>query len=41
MIGEKRNYSETLAHEIDMEVSKIINTQYELAKQILVDHMDV
>ena len=39
--GESRNYSETLAHEIDMEVSKIINTQYELAKQILVDHMDV
>nr|BFD30435.1 ATP-dependent zinc metalloprotease FtsH [Pigmentibacter ruber] len=39
--GETRNYSETLAHEIDMEVSKIINTQYELAKQILVDHMDV
>ncbi|MGY3803278.1 ATP-dependent zinc metalloprotease FtsH [Pigmentibacter ruber] len=39
--GEARNYSETLAHEIDMEVSKIINTQYELAKQILVDHMDV
>ena len=24
-----------------MEVSKIINTQYELAKQVLVDHMDV
>lgn len=39
--GEARNYSETLAHEIDMEVSKIINTQYELAKQILIDHMDV
>lgn len=39
--GESRNYSETLAHEIDMEVSKIINTQYELAKQVLVDHMDV
>ncbi|APJ02604.1 ATP-dependent zinc metalloprotease FtsH [Silvanigrella aquatica] len=39
--GESRNYSETLAHEIDMEVSKIINTQYELAKQVLIDHMDV
>ncbi len=38
--GESRNYSETLAHEIDMEVSKIINTQYELAKQVLVEHMD-
>ena len=39
--GEARNYSESLAHEIDMEVSKIINTQYELAKQVLIDHMDV
>ncbi|MEY4064805.1 MAG: hypothetical protein RIR26_1013, partial [Pseudomonadota bacterium] len=39
--GESRNYSETLAHEIDVEVSKMINTQYELAKQTLVDHMDV
>lgn len=39
--GESRNYSETLAHEIDMEVSKIINTQYELAKQVLIDHMDI
>lgn len=39
--GESRNYSETLAHEIDLEVSQMINTQYELAKQTLVDHMDV
>ncbi len=39
--GESRNYSESLAHEIDVEVSKLINSQYELAKQTLVDHMDV
>lgn len=39
--GESRNYSESLAHEIDMEVSKLINSQYELAKQTLIDHMDV
>jgi cell division protease FtsH len=39
--GESRNYSESIAHEIDVEVLKIINTQYDLAKQILVDHMDV
>lgn len=40
-IGEMKNYSESIAYEIDMEISKIINTQYDLAKQILVDHMDV
>jgi cell division protease FtsH len=40
-LGEMRNYSESIAHEIDMEISKIINTQYDLAKQLLVDHMDV
>jgi cell division protease FtsH len=39
--GESKNYSDALAHEIDMEVSKLINTQYELAKQTLIDHMDV
>jgi cell division protease FtsH len=39
--GEGRNYSETVANEIDQEVSRIINTQYALAKQMLVDHMDV
>jgi cell division protease FtsH len=39
--GESRNYSESLAHEIDVEVSQIINGQYELAKKTLVDHMDV
>jgi cell division protease FtsH len=39
-IGESRNFSESVAHEIDREVSSIINAQYELAKQILIDHMD-
>ncbi|MEN9530059.1 MAG: hypothetical protein RI932_1932 [Pseudomonadota bacterium] len=39
--GESKNYSDALAHEIDQEVSKLINSQYELAKQTLVDHMDV
>lgn len=39
--GEQKNYSESVAHDIDAEVSRLINTQYELAKQILVDHMDV
>ena len=39
--NEMRNYSESIAHEIDIEVSRIINTQYELAKQVLVNHMDI
>ncbi len=39
--GEQRNFSDSIAHEIDIEVSKMINTQYSLAKQILLDHMDV
>lgn len=40
-ISESRNYSEMIAYEIDLEVSRIIGSQYDLAKQILVDHMDV
>jgi cell division protease FtsH len=39
--GEMRNYSEAVANEIDREVSSIINAQYDVAKQILLDHMDV
>lgn len=39
--AEMRNYSETIAHEIDLEVSRMINTQYELAKKILTEHNDV
>jgi cell division protease FtsH len=39
-IGEHRNFSETVAHAIDVEVSKIINAQYELSKRTLLDHMD-
>jgi cell division protease FtsH len=39
--AEMRNFSESVAFEIDKEVSALINQQYEIAKQILVDHMDV
>jgi len=39
--ADSRNYSETVANEIDQEVSRIINNQYELAKQVLIDHMDI
>jgi cell division protease FtsH len=37
--GETRPVSDSLAQEIDAEVSSIINGQYEKAKQILLDHM--
>jgi cell division protease FtsH len=40
-IGDQRHHSEAIAMEIDREVSDTINHQYQLAKQILVDHMDV
>ena len=39
--SEQRNYSDTVANQIDVEVSQIINSQYEIAKQILIDHMDI
>ena len=39
--NDTKNYSDNIAHEIDVEISRIINTQYELAKQVLVNHMDV
>ena len=39
--GQKsRDYSESKAQEIDAEISKIINTGYERAMKILVDHRD-
>ncbi len=39
--GESRTFSEAVAFDIDKEVSQIVNQQYDLAKQILLDHMDV
>lgn len=39
-IGDHRNYSEAVANEIDAEVSKLINAQYNLAKKTLLDHME-
>lgn len=35
-----RNYSETIASEIDSEVKKIIDTAYKATEKILTDHMD-
>ncbi|MDM8531994.1 ATP-dependent zinc metalloprotease FtsH [Anaerolineales bacterium HSG25] len=40
-IGEQRNYSESIAVEIDKEVSRIIHTAYGKAKQILTDNRDL
>ena len=39
--GESRSFSESMATEIDEEVSRMIASQYELAKRVLVEHMDV
>jgi cell division protease FtsH len=39
-IGEQRDYSESVAEEIDGEVRRIVSEAYELARKVLVDHRD-
>ena len=39
-IGEQRNYSESVAQEIDAEVRNLINRAYSVAREILVRHKD-
>ena len=39
-IGEQRDYSEAVAHEIDMEVRLLIEEAYSRAKEILISHRD-
>src|SRR5690625_2529705 len=39
-LGSDKNYSEAIAHEIDVEIQTFINTSYERAKQILTDNRD-
>ena len=39
-IGSDKNYSDAIAHEIDVEIQTFINTCYERAKQILTDHRE-
>ena len=39
-IGEQRDYSEAVAEQIDGEVSQIVQTAYERATQVLVEHRD-
>ncbi len=39
-IGEQRDYSEAIAHQIDDEVRRIITEAYEKAKKVIVDHRE-
>jgi cell division protease FtsH len=39
-ISNDKNYSDAIAHEIDMETQNFINTCYEHAKQILTEHRE-
>lgn len=39
-IGHERNYSEQIAYEIDQEMQRIINEQYERCKEILTKHRE-
>ncbi|MBR1680822.1 ATP-dependent zinc metalloprotease FtsH, partial [bacterium] len=39
--GHQRDYSEEIAAEIDNEVQRIVNEQYELAKTLLMDNRDM
>ncbi len=39
--GQSKDYSEQVAYEIDMEVKKIIDEKYALAKQILTENRDI
>ena len=39
--GQTKDYSEQVAYELDVEVKKIIDEKYQLAKQILSENMDI
>ena len=39
--GQTKDYSEQVAYELDVEVKKIIDEKYALAKQILTDNRDI
>ncbi|WP_126424698.1 ATP-dependent zinc metalloprotease FtsH [Brevibacillus marinus] len=39
-IGHERNYSEQIAYEIDREMQRIINEQYERCRELLIKHRD-
>ncbi len=39
-ISEQRNYSDEVAHEIDMEVRRLVNEAHKRARQVIIDHRD-
>jgi len=39
--GNTRDFSEEIAADIDKEIKKIVDTQYDLAKQLLSDNKDM
>ena len=39
--GNSRDFSEEIAADIDKEIKKIVDTQYDLAKQLLTDNRDM
>ena len=39
-IGHERNYSEAIAYEIDQEVQRIVNEQYQRCKDLLLKYRD-
>lgn len=39
-IGHERNYSEQIAYEIDLEMQRIINEQYERCRELLIKYRD-
>jgi cell division protease FtsH len=39
-ISEQRNYSDEIAHEIDMEVRRLVNEAHKRARQVIIDHRD-
>ena len=39
--GQTKDYSEQVAYELDVEIKKIIDEKYELAKNILTENMDI
>ncbi len=39
--GQTKDYSDQVAYELDLEIKKIIDEKYELAKKILTENMDI
>ena len=39
-ISEQRNYSDEIAHEIDMEVRRLVNEAHKRARRVIIEHRD-